>query len=170
MKTYNIRLFIVLLMIGCNNMKGPISSDVARVKAPSNHNVSIQSYEIPEGVFRGALWPSPDNINFQIWLIDGGKEIFYDIPAPPRFIEYEKETTEDWNFKLLDSTEGKQIYVASKKDNSKTVQIELPLKKRKYSFSALKNLQGDELIVFMDISETVRDKGLFGYAIIKNNK
>jgi hypothetical protein len=60
--------------------------------------------------------------------------------------------------------------VASKKDNSKTVQIELPLKKRKYSLNALKNLQGDELIVFMDISETVRDKGLFGYAIIKSNK
>ena len=170
MRTYIRWLFIALLIIGCNNMKGPISSDAARVKAPIDYNLSIQSYEIPEGVFRGVLWPSQDNINIQIWLIDGSKEIFYDIPAPSGFNKYEKETTEDWNFKFLDSIEDKQIYAASKKDNSKTVQIELPLKKRRYSFNALKNLKGDEMIVFMDISETVRDIGLFGYAVIEKNK
>ena len=109
-------------------------------------------------------------VNFQIWLIDGDKEIFYDIPAPTGFNQYEKETTEDWNFKLLNATEAKQIYVASKEDSSKSIRLELPLKKRPYSFNVLKNLQGDELIVFMDISETVRDKGLFGYAVIKNEK
>lgn len=163
-------LLIILLIIGCNNMKSPISSDVAQVKALGNYNVIFQSYEIPDGVFRGALWPSLDNVNFQIWLIDGDKENFYDIPAPSGFTKYEKETTEDWNFELLESTNAKQIYVANKKDNSKTIKIELPLKKRKYSFNVLKNLQGDELIIFMDISETVRDKGLFGYAMIKNNK
>lgn len=169
MKNYIRCLFIVLLIIGCNNMKAPISSEVARAWSQTNHNVSIKSYEIPEGVFRGALWPSPNKGNFQIWLIDGGKEIFYDITAPSGFNEYEKETTEDWNFKLLDSTADKQTFVASKKDNSKSVKIELPLKKRKYSLNALKNMQGDELIIFMDISETVRDKGLFGYAIIKSS-
>ena len=161
--------FITLLVIGCNNMKGPVSTEIVQVEAQTNHSVSIQSYEIPEGIFRGALWPKPDNENFQIWCIDGGKEIFYDINAPSHFRKYQNETTEDWSFKLVDSNAEKQIYVASNKDRSKIVTIELPVKKRKYNFSVLKNQDNNELIVFMDISETVRDKGLFGYVIINNN-
>jgi len=151
-------------------MKSPISSDAAQVKALGNHRVSFKSYEIPEGVFRGALWPSPNNVNFQIWLVDKNKEKFYDIPAPSGFDRYEKETTEDWNFELLKTTEAKQIYVAKRNDDSKAIQLELPLKKRQYSFKVLKNAQGNELIVFMDISETVSDKGFFGYVVIKNDE
>jgi len=170
MKIYIRYLLLILLLVGCNNMKSPISSDAAQVKAIGNHSVSFKSYEIPEGVFRGALWPSSNNVNFQIWLVDKDKEKFYDIPAPVGFDRYEKETIENWNFELLKTTEAKQIYVAKRNDDSKTIQLVLPLKKRPYNFKVLKNAQGNELIVFMDISETIRDKGLFGYVVIKNDE
>ena len=170
MKIYMRYLLLVLLLVGCNNMKGPISSDAVRAKALGNHNVSFKSYEIPDGAFRGALWPSSNNGNFQIWLVDKKKEKFYDIPAPSGFNRYEKETTENWHFELLKTTEAKHIYAAKRKDGSKTIQLELPLKKRPYNFNVLKNVQGDELIVFMGIPETDRDKGLFGYVVIKNDE
>lgn len=151
-------------------MKSPISSNTARVKAMGNQNVSFMAYEIPEGVFRGALWPSPNNVNFQLWIINGDKEKFYNVPAPSGFSQYEKETTEDWDFKLLKATEAKKVFVAQKEDSNKAIQIELPLKKRQYSFRVLKNSQGDELVIFMDISESIRDEGLFGYAVIRNDE
>jgi len=164
-----INIFILILIIGCNNIKGPISSNAAKVKNLGNHSVKIKSYEIPDGVFRGSLWPNVSKKMFQIWLIDGNKEIFYDIPPPVGFKRYKKETTEDWVFEFLNSTDAKQIYIARKKNNMRVVKLELPVKKRDYSFNVLENIHGDELIVFMDISENVRDEGIFGYVIIKDN-
>lgn len=161
-------LVITMLAIGCINMKKPIPSEVGKVRVQSKQKVDVQSYEIPEGIFRGALWPTPGNSNFQIWMIKGSKDVFFNIATPQGFKSYESETTKDWSFKLEDKTVSKQIFIVSRKDRSKSVTIELPYKKRGYSFDVLENKQGAELIIFMDISETIIDKGLFGYAVIQN--
>lgn len=56
--------------------------------------------------------------------------------------------------------------MTNKKGTKKSVEVDLPLKKRKYSFFVLANSLGKELLIFADISENVTDQGLFGYVAI----
>lgn len=166
MKLINIYIgfyITVLLIIGCTEMIGPEATDLARASSETIQNLSVQSYRIPKGIFRGVLWPSPNKPFFQIWLIKGSKDVYYDIPAPEKFEEYEMEVTTEWVFQLFKSNDHEKIYMARKKDNSKEVRITLPEKNREYTFNVLKNSHDDEIIIFMDISEAVIDIGLFGY-------
>jgi hypothetical protein len=146
----------------------PIPSQRAHAKALSNHDISVVSYEMPEYIFRGAVWPSNTNPNFQIWIIVGRKELYYDIAPPPEFGMYEKDVTEDWNFEATETHDERITFVASRKDESRSVQVELPKKSKEYGFSALRNSSGEELLVFMNPSETIFDEGLFGYVYIRD--
>lgn len=160
---------IILILAACSKLSAPVPSQIVRAKAISNHAVTIRSYEIPDGIFRGVLWPSKTEKNFQVWIIKSDKEIFFNIPAPPEFTDDNKEITEEWKIKMTDASNNKQItYIAEKNDGTKSLQIDLPFKKRKYTFSVLSNALGNEMLLFMDISENVVDKGLFGYVILED--
>ncbi len=148
-------------------MDKPTPNKAVYAKALSNHIVKVRSYEIPMSIFRGVLWPSGNRKNFQIWIIDGQKELFFEIPVPVNFVNYHKEVTKNWRFTVRDDFETR-VCLAEKKDGSRSIQMELPVKKRSYKISVLDNSLGEEMVIFMDISETVVDKGLFGFVVIKN--
>ena len=160
-------LVIMILFLSCRKIKEPVLTHIPIANSIS-HNIQIQSYEIPKGIFRGVLWPSKEKKVFQIWLIVNHKEQFFDILPPEDFIDYEKQVTEDWTIKEKEKTNDKIVYLANKKDSSKSIELELPTKKRKYSFYILRNISGQELLIFMDISETIIDKGLFGFVLIRD--
>jgi hypothetical protein len=161
-----IHLVVLIALVGCAKLDKPAPSQVAQAQALSNHSVLAASYEIPEGVFRGVLWPSSEKQGFTIWIIQAGKETYFEIRAPSGFARYEKETTADWNINIVETTDSTKKYGVRRKDGSKSIQLELPLKKRDYSFSVLNNSSGDEILIFMDISETTVDQGLFGFVTI----
>lgn len=154
-------------LISCDKNSVPILSQDVKARAVTNHIIFTRSYEIPQGIFRGTLWPTKDRSTFQVWIIESGKELFFDITPPSEFANYEKEVTKNWEIKKTDLRDDTVIYLAERKDRKKAIKVELPVKKRTYSFSVLKNDEGKEMLIFMDISEDVIDKGLFGYVIIK---
>ncbi len=169
----NKALVVFLALIACNKAGDIVLSDDVKISALSDHILFTQSYEIPESVFRGALWPNKDRRSFKIWVIAKGKEIFFEILPPSEFINYRKEVTENWEIKetRFSGSKGSTIvYLAERKDGKRKFEVELPVKKRKYSFSVLENFVGEEMLIFMDISEDVVDKGLFGYVTIKSRQ
>jgi hypothetical protein len=172
MKVNIITILILMLLPACGRPTQPIPSQAAQGKALSNNTIVVSSYELPKGVSRGFLYPSDTNPNFQIWITNRlwEEELFLDIPAPPGFQDYKETTanTDEWDFNVTKEGEDRIICFANRKDKSKSIQIELPSKKRNYAFEVLRNSLGEELLVFMDVSETVVDKGLFGYALIGN--
>lgn len=166
---FKIVLLIVILLTACGEWEKPVLSKNTNVQVISNNSVSIMSYEIPKGIFRGILWPDSENKNFVIWIVNSNRESFFNISAPREFID-NNDITDAWTIrKSTTSKNNRIIYLADRKDGSKSLQIDLPIKKREYSFSVLSNALGDELLIFMDISEKIVDKGLFGYVIIKKN-
>ena len=144
----------------------PAPSQLASATALSNHSIEVVSYEIPKGVFRGALWPQKDKKFFEIWIIDDGREKFFELKSPPEFVNYEREVTDNWQFKIIEKSDSYIKYLANKKDRSKSLHVELPNKKRDYSFVVLNNSSDGEILIFMDISEKIVDTGMFGYVII----
>ena len=49
----------------------------------------------------------------------------------------------------------------------------MPLKKHHYSFSILENNYGDEIVLFMSLSDYVEDRennGIFGYVLMHKNE
>ena len=167
----NIISFVAILMvlISCDKIRTPIPLHTVKVNALSDHRVDTKSYEIPKAIFRGVLWPTIDRQDFTIWIIDRGKEFFLHVPPPPGFATYNKEVTENWQISQSNLSEDKVLYSVQRKDSTKAVKIELPICKREYSFAVLNNDDGEEMVVFMNISEDVVDKGLFGYVKIKEN-
>jgi hypothetical protein len=155
-------------LISCGNNVQLAPSNLVSATALSNHYVEVVSYEIPKGLFRGALWPQKDRKFFVIWNIDDGRETFFELKPPPEFVNYEKEVTADWEFKIIEKSRSSLKYSLRKKDGSKQLHLLLPIKKRDYSFYALDNSSGDEILIFMDISEKIIDSGLFGYVTITN--
>lgn len=160
---------IAILFLACGEIDKPVPSQNAHVQALSDHLVIIRTYEIPRGIFRGVLWPDSKEKNFLIWIIDKQKESYFQISAPTEFIDHIYDKTADWDVKVVNTQDNSITYIATKKNKTKSVQLELPRKKRPYVFYVLRNAAGTEMLIFMDISETVIDKtGLFGYVIIKN--
>ena len=70
----------------------------------------------------------------------------------------------------MKGSEGKALYTIENKRDNKSIRLELPVKKREYSFAVLRNSAGKEMLVFMDISEGVVDEGLFGYAMLSGEE
>jgi hypothetical protein len=155
-----------ILLTSCGNHEQPAPSQLASATVLSNHSIEVVSYEIPKGILRGALWPQKDKKFFEIWTIDDNQEKFFELKAPPEFVNYEREVTDRWQFDIIEKSDFYKKYLAHKKDGSKSLHVELPNKKRDYSFAVLKNSGGDEILIFMDISEKIVDAGLFGYVTI----
>jgi hypothetical protein len=157
-----------ILLTCCGNHEQPLPSQLASATVLSNHSIEVVSHEIPKGIFRGALWPQKDKRFFRIWIIADNQEKFFELKSPPEFVDYEREVTGNWEFKIIDNSDSSKKYLAHKKDGSKSLHVELPIKKRDYSFSVLKNSSGNEILIFMDISEKIVDTGLFGYVVISD--
>jgi len=117
----------------------PAPSQLASATALSNHSIEVVSYEIPKGIFRGAQWPQKDKKFFEIWIIDDGREKFFELKSPPEFVNYEREVTDSWQFKIIEKSDSYIKYLVNKKDRSKSLHVELPNKKRDYSFAVLNN-------------------------------
>lgn len=160
-----VAILATLLFSACNALDKPVPSQAAEVTL-SSHVVSINSYEIPKGIFRGVLWPNKDNHDFQVWVINGSKEIFFKVPAPSELVTEIKEVTNDWIIKKIGVTKDKIAYSAVRNDDTKSLQFELPVKKSDYSFTVLSNSSGGEVILFMNTAENIVDNGLFGYIVI----
>lgn len=155
-----------VILTSCGNHEQPSHSQLASATVLSNHSIEVISYEIPNGIFRGALWPQKDKKFFVVWIIDDGKEKYFELKSPPEFVNYEREVTANWDFKIIEKSGSSKKYLARKKNGRKSLHLELPVKKRGYSFSVLNNSSGDEILIFMDISEIIVDTGLFGYVTI----
>lgn len=153
------------ILTACSGTEKPIPSNMANVRMLSDNKIISETFEIPKSIFRGVLWPSKGNENFQIWTIEGRKENFYNIPAPKNFTN-NTEVTKQWDIKAVKSKNETKLYKITKKDKSKSLELELPVKKRDYNFAVLKNESNNDLILFMDISEDIKDKGLFGYILV----
>lgn len=154
---------IMALLTACGNLEKPIPSKM--VKILSHNTMAFKEYEIPRSIFRGVLWPSEENGNFQIWTIKGQKENYYNISAPNDFA-INTEVTDQWDVGGVKDTGKTKIFRITKKDKSKSIELEVPIKKRNYNFAVLENEAKENLILFMDISESIMDKGLFGYILI----
>jgi hypothetical protein len=163
-----IATFFFIILTGCGNHEQPSLSVHAKAQALSNHSIQIVSYEIPKGIFRGALWPSEGKNFFEIWIIDDGKEKIFDLEAPPEFMNYKKAALSEWEFQLIEISDSSKKYLVRRNDGSKSLHLELPIKKRDYSFTVLNNSSGNEILIFMDISERIVDSGLFGYVTIED--
>ena len=165
---------------GCS-MKEPVLSQIVQVDVLTDHVVDIKSYELPKGSFRGALWFPKSPQSFEIRIVSGNKfigrkESFYHIPAPaPSEFSTKNidgidgwivDVTDDWIIEESILPENRMTYLLKRKDGSKAFQLYMPLRKQHYSFSVLKNDHGDEIVLFMDLSEYVVGKGIFGYVII----
>ena len=157
-----------ILLTSCGNHEQPLPSQLVSATVLSNHSIEVVSFEIPKGILRGALWPQEDKRFFEIWTIDDSQEKFFELKAPPEFVNYEREVTDRWKFDLIERSDTHKKYLAHQKNGSKSLHVELPIKKRDYSFSVLKNSSGDEILIFMDISEKIVDTGLFGFVVISD--
>ena len=170
--TVVIVFFVVcgVCLSGCS-MKEPVLSQIVQVEVLTNHVVDIKSYELPKGSFRGALLFQKSPQSFEIRIVSGNKfigikELFYHIPAPPEFIDNNIDVTKDWIIEESILPKNRMTYLLKRKDGNKAFQLYMPLREQHYSFSVLKNDHGDEIVLFMDLSEYVVGKGIFGYVII----
>ena len=161
---------------GCS-IKEPVLSQVVQVEALTNHTVDIKSYKLPKGHFRGVLWSSLRNNRetFEIWIISGNKfigrkELFYYIQSPPEFTGKATDTTDEWAIEESILPKNRMTYLVRRKDGSKSIRLNMPLKKQHYSFAISENDNGDEIVLFMDISEYVVDNGIFGYVLIHKDR
>ncbi len=155
-----------IALTACSNNTEPVLLNESDVKILSDPNVIPVVYEIPKSIFRGVLWPGDENENFKIWSIIWEEEKYHNIPAPKEFIDY-KVVTEQWNIRIVKKVGDVRVYRIEKNDKSKSMELELPIGKREYSFSVFENDSKNELLIFMDISEFIKDKGLFGYVMIQ---
>lgn len=162
----NIIFWLVTNMLSsCSLYEKKIEPDAKHVRVISTNKVVFRGFDIPKGIFKGVLWPSENNDDFQIWTIEGDEEKFYNVHVLENFTS-NKEVTRQWNVKEINGSNNTRRYTIQRKDKAKSVELELPVKKRDYSFAVLQNDLSDELILFMDISENIEDKGLFGYILI----
>ena len=122
-------LFLFLVYIGCSEVSPPVSFRDIKLTPKTDHEFNFDAYSIADGIFRGALWPDPDNPNFKVWLIKNGKEHFFPVSAPQRFVSWEKETTDYWNFTKGNKFDNKQKYQIEKKDKSIKFELNIPVKK-----------------------------------------
>ncbi len=162
-----IPLFLCFLLFGCSHVARPKENNIVKAHSPANQIVRLKSYDIPEAVFRGVLWPSPDNADFEVWIIKNKQEIFYRIPAPPEVVKWRSDVTDQWVIQENMTTSDKKEYSLKRKEGTKSLTIEVPRKNRGYSFFILQNDNEEDTVLFMDIDEKITDTGLCGYIVIK---
>ena len=156
-----------LLSIGCGRQEAPVTTDSATVQAESQHRFGVTSFIIPRGIFRGALWPSSSRGSFRLWVTIRGETRTLEIATPESFGPYEADVTKAWRVQPIPASyEGQLRFSMARHDGSVKFRLSLPQKQRPYSFWFLKNEEGNEICVFMDIAEQIVDEGLFGYVVI----
>jgi len=161
-----------MCLYGCLR-KEPVLSEVVQVEALTNHVVDIKSYKLPKGYFRGVFWPSASP-QFEMWIVSGNKfigykELSYYIQAPYDFIDETTVVTDDWIIEESILPKNKMSYLVKKMDGNKAIRLSMPFKKQHFSFAISENEHGDEIVLFMSITEYVVDNGIFGYVVIKSN-
>lgn len=161
---------LLLIFSGCGSTPTPSPSDRANVQIFSEHRMMIQTYEIPESIFRGVIWPSPSNQGFTLWLITGSTEHFVTIPTPSEVIEWQEDVTDTWTIHPLQETRERTVYAVASGDKIISAHIDLPNSTKGFTFSVLTNASHDHILVFMDISESVIDTGIFGYIVISHHQ
>ncbi|MHC4758943.1 MAG: hypothetical protein ACYTE8_09820 [Planctomycetota bacterium] len=144
----------------------PVISNKVSAETLTPHNVVIRAYEIPKGIFRGAIQPLNRNGYFAIWNIENKQEVYYDIPSPRGFLGTEKIVTDEWSIHLLEQKEDMEVYQAARKNEAVSLKFQVPFRKRAYTFYVLRNDKDQEMIVFADLSEFWIDRGVFGYIVI----
>ena len=161
---------------GCS-IKEPVLSQVVQVEVLTDHVVDIKSYKLPKGHFRGVSWASLINNRetFEIWIISGNmftgrEELFYYIQSPPEFVDEATDTTDAWAINESVLPKNKMTYLVKRKDGSKSIRLTMPLRKQHYSFAISENGRGDEIVLFMDVSEYVVGNGIFGYVLIHKDR
>lgn len=157
----------LMTFASCSEVDKPLPSQRAHAQALSGRIVTVKSYEIPKGIFRGVLWPESKEKNFIIWIIRDQKEIYFQVSAPSNFSDFSEDVTSAWDVQEITIQDNYVKYSVVKKNKTKSMNLDLPLNKRKYLFSVLKNITGEEMVVFMDISETISDRGFFGFVIVE---
>ena len=170
-------IMIIFITVGvmCTyscSLKEPVFSQIVQAEALTNHVVDIRSYKLPKGYFRGVFWSS-ESPQFEIWIILGNKFIgkktlYYNLLVPPEFIDNLANVTDDWIIEESVLPKNRMTYLIKRKDENKVIRLNMPFRKQHFSFAISKNDNGDEIVLFMDISEYVIGKGIFGYVIIKN--
>jgi len=165
---------IFILGCSCECEEAPEISQAAQVTPTSNIEVDITSYTIPESDFRGVLWPS-GKTRFEVRFIKRCKsffaetsdEVISDVPAPPTIVNKEL-VSEKWTIELERTYADRIIYRAVRNDDVRSLELDLPIKKREYWFEVWKDISGKEILMFMDLGyeENVVDQGLFGYVVI----
>ncbi len=160
-------IFICVICIACGDESSLVENNIVKVLSSSSEPLVIKSYTIPHGIFRGVTWPSSEKPNFQIWIIKNMKEVFFLIPSSPETAKWKSRADNDWIIKEGLPSKSIKKYSISRIDGKKTLSIELPDRKRNYSFAILRGDADEETIVFMDVDEKITDTGLFGYVVMK---
>lgn len=173
------RAFMVAFIITCIvcsygcSIKEPVLAQIVQIEALTNNIVDVWSYKLPKGSFRGVLWPSKHRETFNIRIVSGNKfigykELFYNIQAPLEFVGKTSDVTDNWIIEENILPKNRMSYLVKRNDESKALRLYMPSRKQHYSFSILENDYGDEIVLFMDISEYVVGNGIFGYVLINN--
>ena len=170
-------IIAIFLIVGvmCSyscSLKEPLFSQIVQGEALTDHVVDIISYTLPKGYFRGVFWSS-ESPHFEIWIISwnkiiGKKTLYYTLLVPPEFIDNIANVTDEWIIEESVLSKNKMTYLIKNNDESKVIRLNMPFREQHFKFTISKNDNGDEIVLFMDISEYVIGNGIFGYAIIKN--
>ena len=156
-------LTTLLLLIGCSERKPHIVPDIF-VEDSSGVQLETVAYMIPNGKFRGVTWPKDQENVFQIWVVDN-EEYFFNLPSP---IEGPLETKRGkWTATRVRSSAKNTVWLATDDSGSREYFIELPKGPVDFQFHSFDSVEGREILVFMNISEAVRQEGIFGIATLK---
>lgn len=166
MKYLILLVSLVCFFISCEDNIAPELNN--QINIISGNAKDAKSYDIPEGIFRGVLWPTPNELEFTVWIIRKNKEIYLKIPAPPEIARWEKQVTDQWQISEIQDLGTVKRYQAKKIDDVRPVVFDLPKKMIDYSFYVLADGNGRETILFMNISDKVTDSGLFGFIILNS--
>lgn len=138
-----------------------------KLLAPDAGKYTICAYKVPPGEFRGALWPTKNSQYFQVWLKEGNKDKYMKVAIPKNFMKY-KDATQDWSLSSEILSNGNISYSFLKKDSNDFVQVTLPSEIDYLSLSVLRNSIGEDLLIFMNMSEEEIENGIFGFIVGKS--
>ena len=171
---YIIPLSIISILLVYFNTRDAklIQSDVPKIRMISGKKIISDAYIIPYSVFNSVGYPFGEYQYFFIGVTHYGflnssiieKDYKIDVPIHLRQL---KEVDMEWRKEVVKYDNKNILYSISNKDNSISFELELPVKKRKYTITILHEQTGFNMVLFMDIEDEISDKGLFGYIILE---
>jgi hypothetical protein len=87
-------ILLILCFSGCKN---PALYENISVLPLTKNIEMIRAYDVPVGIFRGAVQPLNGNSIFVIWNIEGKREHWYHVNSPNGFCGTEKIVTNNWD-------------------------------------------------------------------------